>query len=77
MPQVLDAMRKLMAFEMTIAEWIGTALMLAAPYAVLGVVWTAVNYDRFEALHGIRLIGALIAGVLVWPVLLLPGVCGA
>ena len=29
-----------MGFEMTIAEWIGTAVMLAVPYLLVGVVWS-------------------------------------
>lgn len=69
--------RRLLSFEMTIAEWIGTAVMLAVPHVALGVVWTAANLERFDALHGLRLVLGLIGSVLAWPVMLLPGMCAA
>jgi hypothetical protein len=35
---VFSAVRKILSFEMTIAEWIGTAILLAIPYLVVGVL---------------------------------------
>ena len=42
---MLATMRKLMAFEMTIAEWIGLGLMLAVPVVVAAgaVTWFLVT----------------------------------
>ena len=42
-PQVLDTMRKLMAFEMTIAEWIGTRAATALGFIQLGVLSDALR----------------------------------
>jgi len=39
---MLSALRKVLSFEMTIAEWIGTPVMLAAPYLIIGVLWSIV-----------------------------------
>ena len=36
-PAVPGLVRKVLSFEMTIAEWIGTALLLAAPYVVIEI----------------------------------------
>jgi hypothetical protein len=36
---MLSILRRVLSFEMTIAEWIGTAVMLAAPYLVIGALW--------------------------------------
>jgi hypothetical protein len=33
---MLSALRKVLSFEMTIAEWIGTPVMLAAPHLIIG-----------------------------------------
>ena len=38
---VLTALRKILSFEMTIAEWIGTAILAGIPYLVVGVIWSA------------------------------------
>jgi hypothetical protein len=37
---MLGAVKRVLSFEMTIAEWIGTAAMLAAPYLAVGVLWS-------------------------------------
>ena len=47
---------------MTIAEWIGTAAMLAAPYLVIGVVWSVTHNWSFGS-------------ILWWPVQLVSAVC--
>ena len=72
---MLASLRKTLTFEMTIAEWIGTGLMLGVPYLVLGVAWSAANMDRFSELAGLERIFAVLGAVVCWPVLLLPGVC--
>jgi hypothetical protein len=47
---------------MTIAEWIGTAAMLAAPYLVIGVVWSFTqNWD--------------FGSIVWWPAQLVTAVC--
>ena len=47
---------------MTIAEWIGTAAMLAAPYLVIGVVWSVAHDWSFGA-------------IVWWPVQLASAMC--
>ncbi|OBI84539.1 hypothetical protein A5663_11050 [Mycobacterium sp. E740] len=61
---------------MTIAEWIGTALMLAAPYGVVGVVWTALNLDRLTG-SGVEWLVHLVASVAFWPAMVFSAVCVA
>ncbi len=71
---MLTAVRKVLAFEMTIAEWIGTAAMLAVPYVLIGMVWTAVAGDQFGG-HGAGRILSILASIVSWPVLLVSAVC--
>jgi hypothetical protein len=75
---MLTAARKVLAFEMTIAEWLGTAAMLAVPYVLIGIVWTALGGDQ----PGGQLGGQGHAGILSivesiasWPALLVSAVC--
>ncbi|BBY79631.1 hypothetical protein H7I53_02815 [Mycolicibacterium pulveris] len=74
---VITAVRKVLAFEMTIAEWIGTAIMLAVPYLVVGAVWTAFHLDYINAINpaGVNRVIALLGSVATWPVLLFSTVC--
>ncbi len=75
---VLAAARKVLAFEMTIAEWIGTAAILAVPYLLVGMVWTALG----GAIGGDHLGGgghsrilSILGSIVSWPVLLVSTVC--
>jgi hypothetical protein len=65
----------LLGFEMTIAEWLGTAAMLAAPYLVLGVLWAVTHTGAFEAAHGIERVLLFVRTVVFWPMLLLTNMC--
>ncbi|MGX9673885.1 hypothetical protein [Mycobacterium sp. HM-7] len=65
----------LLGFEMTIAEWLGTAAMLAAPYLVLGVLWAVTHTGAFEAAHGPERVLVFVRTVVFWPMLLLTSMC--
>ncbi|MGV0791612.1 hypothetical protein [Mycolicibacterium sp. XJ1819] len=71
---MLTAVRKVLDFEMTIAEWIGTAALLAAPYLVVGVLWTAVHFDEIGG-QGVDRVVSILGTVVSWPVLLFSTVC--
>lgn len=73
--EVWDSLRNLLRAEMTVAEWLGAAVLVNIPYVVPGVVWSVINADRLAGLGGARLVGSLVVGVVCWPVLLLTDVC--
>jgi hypothetical protein len=73
---VLSAVRKVLAFQMTIAEWIGTAVILAVPYVVVGMVWTATHTDQLNP-HGVDRIASILVSIASWPALLVSTVCMA
>lgn len=50
---------------MTVAEWIGIALLLGAPYFVIGVLW---SLTRSGAAVDLR-------AILLWPMLLISDGC--
>lgn len=71
---MVSAVKKLLSFEMTIAEWIGTGLILAAPYVVVGVGWTVLRLDRLDAGGPTWLLQA-VGSVAFWPALAFSAVC--
>lgn len=73
---MIAAVRKVLAFEMTIAEWIGAAIILAIPYLVVGVVWTVLRVDHFPDAGGIRIV-TIVVSIVSWPTLLVSTVCTA
>jgi hypothetical protein len=59
---MLSTLRRVLSFEMTIAEWIGTGAMLAVPYLVIGALWALVGDGGWRA-------------VFWWPAMLVSAVC--
>ena len=74
---VLATLRKFLGFEMTVAEWIGTAILAAIPYLVIGVIWSATHTDHLVAMTGIDRTVSLLGSIVSWPVLLFSDVCMA
>ena len=74
---VIATLRKFFAFEMTIAEWIGTAILALIPYLVIGVIWSATHTDHLGALSGIDRTVSFLGSIVSWPVLLFSDVCMA
>lgn len=73
---MVSAVKKVLSFEMTIAEWIGTALILAAPYVVIGVGWTALHLGQLEG-RGLAWVVQLIGSIAFWPALVFSAGCVA
>ena len=59
---MLGTLRRILSFEMTIAEWIGTAAMLVVPYLAVGVLWSLAHTWGLRA-------------IVWWPVQLASAVC--
>lgn len=74
---VLATLRKFLGFEMTVAEWIGTAILAAIPYLVIGVIWSATHTDHLVGTTGIDRTVSLLGSIVSWPVLLFSDVCMA
>ena len=70
-------LRKFLGFEMTIAEWIGTAILAAIPYLVIGVIWSATHVGHLDGLSGMDRTVSVLGSVVSWPVLLFSDVCMA
>ena len=73
---MLATLRKVMSFEMTIAEWIGTAAILAAPYLIIGMVWTALHTEHLQS-TGVAQVISIVGSVACWPALVFSEVCTA
>lgn len=72
---MLSVARRILSYEMTIAEWIGTALMLGAPYGVIGVLLAVLKPDHLAHLDGLPKAVAFVGSIVFWPVLLVTDVC--
>ena len=72
---MLTAVRKILAFQMTVAEWIGTAIILAVPYLLIGLVWSLSHTGQLQGMHGVDAVVSFLGSIVSWPVLLFTDVC--
>jgi hypothetical protein len=72
---VVNLARKVLGFQMTIAEWIGTAVMLVISYLAIGVVWLAFHSDRLGGGDTVHRIVVMLATIASWPALLVVNGC--
>ncbi|MHA3024638.1 hypothetical protein ACXPWS_30715 [Mycobacterium sp. BMJ-28] len=66
----MTALNRIVTFRMTVAEWVGTALLLAAPYVAIGVLWSMWHLDQLSALTFVR-------STVTWPILLFGNGCAS
>ncbi|MDA2892480.1 hypothetical protein PDG61_16285 [Mycolicibacterium sp. BiH015] len=72
---MLTSVRRIMDYEMTLAEWFGAGLILGVPHAAIGVLFSVVRPEYSEHADGVAKVGAFVGSVLFWPVLLVTEVC--
>lgn len=72
---MLTAVRKILGFQMTIAEWIGTAIILAVPYLLVGLAWSLTHTGHLAGLPRAEAVVSFLGAIVSWPVLLFTNVC--
>jgi hypothetical protein len=72
---VLATVRKFLGLELTIAEWLGTAILGAIPYLVIGVIWSLTHTQQLSGLTGVDRAVSFLGSIVSWPVLLFSDVC--
>lgn len=72
---MLTKVRQLLSYEFTVAELIGLGLILAAPYLVIGAIWSLTHTEHLRNMHGLDLVVSFLGSIVSWPVLLFANVC--
>jgi hypothetical protein len=72
---MLARVRQLLDVELSIAELVGGAVLLAAPYLLVGLGWTITHAQALHGLRGPELTVSLLGSIALWPALLLANVC--
>ncbi|OBJ61723.1 hypothetical protein [Mycobacterium asiaticum] len=72
---MLTRLRDLLDYKMTIAEWLGLAVILGIPYFLVGLVWSSTHTEHLQRLHGADLVVSFLGSIVSWPVLLISNVC--
>lgn len=59
---------------MKVSEFLGTLIILAIPYGVIGLVWSLTHTSHLREMHGIDVIISFLGSIVCWPVLLVANV---
>ena len=72
---MLTKLRRLLSYQLTIAEWIAIGLIIGAPYLIVGVIWSSTHTEHLHQLRGADLVVSFLGSIASWPVLLFSNVC--
>jgi hypothetical protein len=72
---MLEKVRTILNYQMTIAELIGLVAILATPYLAIGTIWSMTHTDHLASLRGVDLAVSFLGSIASWPVLLIANVC--
>ena len=72
---MLNALRRMLGYRVSVGELIVVALVLGTPYLVVGVIWSSHHTDHLAAMDGIDLVVSFLGAIVSWPVLLVADVC--
>jgi len=73
--EVLDALRRLLGFHVTIGELIVVAVVVGTPYLIVGAVWSSMHTQHLQHIRGADLVVSYLGSIVSWPVLLFADVC--
>jgi len=74
-PEVLDALRRLLGFQVTIGELIVAAVVVGTPYLIVGAVRSSTHTEHLQHMRGADLVVSYLGSIVSWPVLLFADVC--
>jgi hypothetical protein len=72
---VLDALRRLLGFQVTIGQLIVVAVVVGTPYLIVGVIWSSMHTAHLHAMTDADLVVSYLGSIVSWPVLLFADVC--
>jgi NADH:ubiquinone oxidoreductase subunit 4 (subunit M) len=72
---MLETLRWILGYQLTIAQLIGPGLILGTPYLPVGTIWSTTHTAHLQNMHGADLVVSFLGSIVSWPVLLLSNVC--
>ena len=72
---MLDALRRLLGYRVSIGELIVVAVVLGTSYLIVGAIWSSTHTDRLAQMDGTDLVVSFLGAIVSWPVLLVADVC--
>lgn len=71
---MLTRLDRILSYEMKLSEFLGTLIILAVPYTLVGLAWSLTHTAHLRDLHGIDLVVSFLGSIACWPVLTIANV---
>jgi NADH:ubiquinone oxidoreductase subunit 4 (subunit M) len=72
---MLDKVRQVLGFQLSIAQLIAIGLIFGTPYLLIGAIWSTTHTEHLHQMHGVDLAVSFLGSIVSWPVLLFSNVC--
>lgn len=72
---MLETIRRILGYQVTIAQLIALGLILGTPYLLIGAIWSTTHTAHLQNMHGADLVVSFLGSIASWPVLLFANVC--
>ena len=72
---MLDKLRQVLDFQLTIGQLIAIGLIIGTPYLLVGTVWSTTHTEHLHQMHGVDLAVSFLGSIVSWPVLIFSNVC--
>jgi NADH:ubiquinone oxidoreductase subunit 4 (subunit M) len=72
---MLEKLRKVLEYQLTIAQLMAIGLIVGTPYLLVGTIWSITHTEHLHQMHGVDLAVSFLGSIVSWPVLLFANVC--
>jgi NADH:ubiquinone oxidoreductase subunit 4 (subunit M) len=72
---MLERLRRLLEYRLSIAQLMAIGLILGTPYLLVGTIWSTTHTEHLHQMHGVDLAVSFLGSIVSWPVLLFANVC--
>jgi NADH:ubiquinone oxidoreductase subunit 4 (subunit M) len=72
---MLDTIRRVLGYQVSIAQLIAVGLIIGTPYLLIGAIWSTTHTAHLQSMHGADLAVSFLGSIVSWPVLLFANVC--
>ena len=72
---MVDTIRRILGYQLTIAQLIALGLIIGTPYLLIGAIWSTTHTAHLQSMHGVDLAVSFLGSIVSWPVLLFSNVC--
>jgi hypothetical protein len=72
---MLEKVRQLLGFQVTIGQLLSIGLIVGTPYLLVGTIWSITHTEHLHQMHEADLAVSFLGSIVSWPVLLFANVC--